>query len=155
MQASRKPRRTFAASLVMTIAAGPACVVSESKPAQTTPPPDPVIVANPPPPENTTPAPPPTPTQETPPAYQRNWTVTLEPNGNCLAYMDVQCKKGATCNPPPPQPVACPTGITAKAPIKIFAQANTWDCYITPPEVKCPEKTTCNPPPPRKTACPK
>lgn len=161
MQASRKPRRAFAAPLVLTIAAAPACVVSGDPKPATTPPPDPVLVSNPPPPpEHTQPPPaaqpdPAPPAAEPPPAYQRNWTVMLEDSGDCLAYADVQCKKGATCNPPPPQPVACPAGIQKGAPVKIYAQANTWDCYIMPPEVKCPEKATCNPPPPRKTACPK
>lgn len=164
MQASRKPRRAFAVPLVMTVAAMPACIVTEPKPAQpqtggTTTrdhrPPPPTRHENPPPP-STDPTPiDPVPAQVEAPDYHRNWTVSLQKDGTCEAYMAVECKKGATCNPPPPQPIACPEGITAARPVDIFASAGSWDCYIKPPESKCPEKATCNPPPPRKTACPK
>jgi hypothetical protein len=166
MQASRKPRRAFAVPLVMTVAAVPACVVTESKPAQprtggtttttTANPPGPHT--NPPPPDTAKPDPTPidpTPVQAEAPDYHRNWTVTMGSDGACAAYMKVECKTGATCNPPPPQAIECPEGITAARPVDIFASAGSWDCYIKPPEVKCPEKATCNPPPPRKTACPK
>jgi hypothetical protein len=181
MQASRRPRRAFAAPLVMTVAAIPACVVSQSD-GPTTPPPHggaaesrdhrgeggdaPDVVANPPRPvagdarvrsdvavterlelaeEPGDPA----------PSYERNWTVRIDAKGACLAYQDVQCPTGATCNPPPPQPVACPAGITVDRPVHIFAQAGSHDCYVMPAPVRCPERATCNPPPPRKTACPR
>ena len=164
MQASRKPRRAFAVPLVMTVAALPACIV-ESKPAQPrtggttsgdtrTPAPR---HENPPRPQTdpaqTTPIEP-VPAQTEAPGYHRNWTVMQNDDGTCVAHLAVECKKGATCNPPPPQPIECPSGITAARPVDIFASAGSWDCYIKPPEVKCPEKATCNPPPPRKTACP-
>ena len=166
MQASRKPRRAFAVPLVMTVAALPACIV-ESKPAQPTtggtasgdtrtPPPR---HENPPRPQTDPKQVEPTPIEPLPaqteaPAYHRNWTVMQQKDGTCQAYLAVECKKGATCNPPPPQPIECPSGITAARPVDIFASAGSWDCYIKPPEVTCPEKATCNPPPPRKTACP-
>jgi hypothetical protein len=167
MQASRKPRRAFAVPLVMTVAAMPACIV-ESKPAQPTTggtttrdnrdnrTPAPRHENPPRPTEPTTDPTPidPVPAQTEAPAYHRNWTVTMQKDGTCEAYMAVECKKGATCNPPPPQPIECPSGITAARPVDIFASAGSWDCYIKPPESKCPEKATCNPPPPRKTACP-
>jgi hypothetical protein len=97
----------------------------------------------------------PTPTQTDIPSYDRSWTVTLQDDGTCKAYYHVECKKGSTCNPPPPKAMAkCPDGITAGQSIKIYSQANTGVCYIEPPAAKCPEKATCNPPPPKKTACP-
>ena len=178
MQASRKPRRAFAAPLVMTIA-GSACVVT-TPPDQTSPPPPPPdreqpqgnndrppppdhtpgpVVSNPPRPQpqpdpQPQPQPQPDPQQGTPPDYQRNWTVKLDSDGACRAYVEVHCKKGATCNPPPPRKIECPTGISVDRPVQVYAQAGSWDCYAVLESAKCPEKATCNPPPPRKTQCP-
>ena len=166
MQASRKPRRAFAVPLVMTIAAAPACVVKDDSPPASSSGPTVRTHENPPrpdpapQPDPARPDPDPTPIEPTPvqtkaPDYHRNWTVMMNDDGTCAAYMAVECKKGATCNPPPPTAIACPEGITTARPVDIFASAGSWDCYVKPPEVKCPEKATCNPPPPRKTACPK
>ncbi len=196
MQSSRKPRRVFAAPLVLTVAALPACFVSsDPKPAQPvtrdhragdtqtadtrdgtrdhTDEPG-VIVANPPPPDGgpvatddpkgpklpdpKTPDPKdPGTTDQTPataPTYPRSWTVSLQKDGTCTAFLHVDCKKGQTCNPPPPQPTPCPSGITIDRPINVHAAANSTVCYIDPPESKCPTGATCNPPPPKKVSCP-
>jgi len=144
----------------MTVAAMPACVVADPAPQQ---PRTTTTRANPPPPEpekqpdqKPEPPPPVDPVVEPEtPDYHRNWTVMLADDGQCTAYLAVECKTGATCNPPAPRPIACPDGITASRPVDIFASAGSNDCYIKPPEVSCPAKATCNPPPPRKTACPK
>jgi hypothetical protein len=176
MQASRKPRRRFAPALVITAAAAaaPACLVTsgDPKPKQPVTTDDhratddnteTVVHKNPPRPvDDGTANPDPADTAEDtsahqgdPPGYQRNWTVDMQDDGSCLAYLEVSCKKGAICNPPPPQDVKCPTGITADGTMKIYAQSGSWDCFVMPAPAKCPEKATCNPPPPRATACPK
>jgi hypothetical protein len=89
------------------------------------------------------------------PGYERNWSVEMQTDGSCLAYLQVSCKKGQTCNPPRPSAVSCPTGITADGPMKVHAASGSWDCFVTPAASKCPPKATCNPPPPKATACPK
>lgn len=177
MNASRLPRRAFAAPLVMTIAAAPAACVVTSDPAPRntgttttttggTPDtrdhregqPDTVVIANPPPPKPEPEAqpepPPPPPEPQAPPDHRRDWTVTLNADGTCAAFMDVKCVPNATCNPPPPQKVECPAGITADRPMQLYAMADSNECWIAPPSAKCPPKATCNPPPPRKHACP-
>jgi hypothetical protein len=145
MQASRKPRRAFAAAFVA-IAAAPACVVtpSNSDPAQPKQPPPKAE-------DHRTP-------HTNPPAvpdYERSWNVEMQDDGSCLAFGIVECGKGAVCNPPAPQEVECPVGIALGTRVKIHAAAGSLDCYTMPEGGTCPENATCNPPPPRQTACPK
>lgn len=160
MQSSRKPRRSFAAPLVIT-AALPACIIS-SKPA-----PAPTTVnthdhrtddgtgtgtgsgGNLSAQHN-----PPMPSQGPAPDYQRNWNVTVNADGKCQAQVVVDCKRGATCNPPMPVEISCPAGIAEGDTIHVYAQPKSWDCYAEP-NVQCPAPpATCNPPPPQQTACP-
>jgi hypothetical protein len=148
MQASRRPRRAFAAAFVA-IAAAPACIVASNDPAPPRQPPPPAeedhrVVANPPVPQ---------PEQAT---YDSDttWNVEMQDDGSCLAYRIVECPKGARCNPPPPSAVECPTGIALGTRVKIHASAGSAECYTMPESGSCPEKATCNPPPPRQTACP-
>jgi hypothetical protein len=78
--------------------------------------------------------------------------VTVNAQGECRAMLDVHCVPNATCNPPPPKPIACPTGITMERPLDVV-QRDT-ECYVEYHAAACPKGATCNPPPPRKTACP-
>jgi hypothetical protein len=158
MQASRRPRRRFAAPLVMTtIAAVPACIFGSGSPS---PAPEPIVHRNPP-----QPVPPdPTPTELTEPTepaetepvaeQDRQWTVHVDSTGACRASMTVQCPQKGTCNPPPPRQVDCPDGIEVGKPLTIVAWEGQAGCYILPEPVSCPKDATCNPPPPRRTACP-
>jgi hypothetical protein len=189
MQASRRPRRSFAAPLILisAAAAGSACVVAStpsSKPVTTkdhrtteATPEDhrggddtgPIRTNNPPPPNHTTGdhtspdqtgavenAPDETTHQGDAPNYQRNWSISMDADGDCFATMVVACKKGQKCDPSKPVAMAsCPVGITAGGTMSIYAQSGSWDCFIMPAASSCPEKATCNPPPPKKTACPK
>ena len=162
--AARLPRRSFASPFVVTLAATvPACFV-ESNPrpqppatAETTTtataepaappaaPKPPTIIANPPPP---------TVAQTT-----RRWHVTRS-NGACLAAADIPCptapagQRMPTCNPPAPQPVACPERTAEGESFTIVQWAGQATCQVEAPPVTCPPKVMCNPPPPRQAACP-
>jgi hypothetical protein len=180
MQASRKPRRSFAAPLVAIGAAAaiPACIftTSSSKPPAThdhrtdgtgsgsstdTPPNS--ATHNPPMPQHD-PKDDPTSGADTAvdtsthadpaPGYERDWTVSMNDDGSCVASLQVACKKGQTCNPPRPSQVECPKGITADGPMHIYAASGSWDCFIKFDSGSCPKGATCNPPPPKQTACP-
>lgn len=162
MHSSRTPRRSFAAPLVMTIAAIPACLVTSKPPPSNQPEPQvrdhrkgdettTVTHENPPRPDSVEHTP--TPDQQAP-DHDRKWTVMIDQAGACTAMGEMSCPANATCNPPPPSMVACPSGITVDRPVQIWASAGSNDCYITVAAAKCPAKATCNPPPPQKTACP-
>jgi hypothetical protein len=89
-----------------------------------------------------------------PPGVQRNWDVSMKPDGTCQAQAILECKEGMKCNPPMPVAIKCPDGITASETMRVYAQANSWDCYRQI-DVQCPKPpATCNPPPPVQTACP-
>ncbi len=160
MQASRKPRRSFAAPLVITAAALPACIVTPG-PTTSSPPPNVTTTDHrtpdqpPPGPNPSTSHNPPMPNPNPAPSYERDWTVTVGSDGVCHAAIKVSCPKPpATCNPPMPVQVACPDGMTAGQTMEIYAEANSWDCYIRPAPMACPHNATCNPPMPARTACP-
>ena len=175
MTPSRTPRRAFAAPLVMTIAALPACVVASSKPG-TGNQPEPHVRdhragadgdktatkthENPPRPtsvDHTQTADPGTTTktpESTAPDHDRSWTVSMAKDGTCSAMGETSCPANAKCNPPPPTVVACPSNVTVDKPVKVWASAGSNDCYVNLDAGKCPAKATCNPPPPQKTACP-
>ena len=160
--AARSPRKIFASSFVITVAAA-ACVESTPPPQgpQPTPAPapapdpSPVVVTNPPPPG---------PSQAGGSTqtynFDQRWTVFKRPNG-CEAMAKVECPKPTTpggpvptCNPPPPMKVACPDGWDGQDALTIVQYANQSTCMIEPPAMNCPKGATCNPPPPRKVACP-
>jgi hypothetical protein len=162
--AARTPRRNFASPFVVTLAAVPACWTSSS-PQQA--PPTTTAQADPAPaPQPTTPPAEPAPQQQSrppmnpprpkpvvpaePPGTQ--WTIFKQGDA-CSAAIKVECPQGATCNPPPPKPYACPDGITVERPVVIIAEED--GCYIKHEPVHCPPRVMCNPPPPHKVACPK
>src|SRR5262245_27010607 len=124
--AARTPRRTFASSFVITLAAIPGCY-RDATPAE---PPH----VNPPPPQpQPTPAPTPTPA----PQANRQWRITKD-KGNCLAFASVTCPTAPagqpqpTCNPPPPQKYACPDGMADGASLIVTQLAGAPDCFILP-----------------------
>jgi hypothetical protein len=164
---AKTPRRSFAAPLVVTMAlplAG-ACVV-KTGPA-TTPPPggETSMHANPPGPHTNPPrpggdTPPPVVQQEQeqqPPqqAEMRTWHV-FQNSGDksCYATLDVQCVKGATCNPPPPTRLErCPSGLEMPQGLTIREDSAN-SCAIYYPMPECPPNMSCNPPRPQTIACP-
>ena len=164
--AARMPRRTFATPFVVTLAAAPACYVQSAPQPQPQPvveqsqPTDshPVVVSNPPRPQ---PDPQPAPSDPPPnlsvshnppmPQQSNSWHV-FKTNDGCEAIVNVQCPKGAACNPPPPQKYDCPPGIVAGKPLTVVTNGQG-DCIIEPPA--CPPNVMCNPPRPHPFACPK
>lgn len=172
---ARTIRRTFASSVVVTLAAIPACVVQTAPPPRGGPPvaqpgprgsdpgpqptettptqSQPTVVANPPRPGMEPTTPPTTPPPAEPAKYERHWTVTRQ-GDKCMAYTDVSCPKNATCNPPPPTAYTCTAEITATKPMKIVQWANTVGCHVEAEAPPCPPKTMCEPPRPRAVTCP-
>lgn len=171
---ARTPRRSFARSFVVTLAAVPACGgggggAGSGPPMIGNPPaPEPTVPTSPPEPTPApTPDPTPTPAPGEPaqakpgkaPDYSQHWIVTKN-GATCLAQPRVECPKGVpgqpmpTCNPPPASAYTCPDGMGA-GPITVVRYANTFDCVIEPPPTRCPEGVRCNPPPPRRVECPK
>ena len=80
-----------------------------------------------------------------------SWHVFKTKDG-CEAIVNVQCPKGAACNPPPPQKYDCPPGVVAGKPLTIVT-VNNGECIIEPPA--CAPNVVCNPPRPKPFACPK
>ena len=181
---ARSPRRTFAASFVVTLAAAPACVTTPPPPPNNPPGPTEPIAAGPEvrdhradpagptgpevrdhrgdpgPTENPPPPPPPPPPDAPPTAGERRWVLQMH-DGKCSTRANANCPKPEpgkpmrTCNPPAPQPYTCPTGMTDGTTLAIVQWAGASDCVIPPPPVSCPKGAMCNPPPPRKVACPR
>jgi hypothetical protein len=135
-----------------------ACVV-KSGPATTTPPPGDgtTMHANPPGPHTN--PPPPVVQQEQeqtpPPADLRTWHVFANTGDkSCYATLDVQCVKGATCNPPPPTKLErCPDGLEMPRGLTIREDSAN-SCAIYYPMPECPPNMSCNPPRPQTIACP-
>ena len=170
---ARSPRRTFAASFVVTLAAAPACVTTPPPPPPNNPPGPTEPVAGGPdvrdhrdepadparrPVEN---PPAPSPPQDTPPpSSERRWVLEMH-DGKCTTRANASCppqepgKPMRTCNPPAPQPYTCLAGMTEGASLSIVQWAGAKDCVIPPPQVNCPKGAMCNPPPPRPVACPR
>ena len=146
-----------------TTAATTATTAGEPTPAPPT-----TVIANPPRPTEQ-PAPPPAdpkpptiianPPRPTVAQTTRRWHVTRS-SGTCLASSDVSCPKPAagqpmpTCNPPAPQPVACPERTADGESFTVVQWAGQATCQVENPPLKCPPKTMCNPPPPRQATCP-
>lgn len=158
---SRSPRRSFAAPLILSVAAIPACVVTSNKPAN-----DPKtgetpeqrdhrgtgddagdgtkVIMNPPRPE-------------APQVYEQDqsWSVRMESDGSCKAYGSVDCPEASKCNPPRPSVVTCPEGISEGEAMDMWVSAGSTDCYVSfGGSSSCPKGATCNPPPPQKAECP-
>lgn len=112
---------------------------------------DTTVVANPPRPQ-TDPGAQPQPTP--PPSRDARWTV-MKQGDKCLAYVDVQCPAGATCNPPPPKAYACLPAMAAGESVKIVQKAGAAECMTEPAMPACPPNAACNPPRPQKVPCPK
>lgn len=174
--AARTPRRSFAAPFVVTLAAGSACYVQSSPPRQGPPPqpppttsqptqpgpqPPPVIVNPPRPTQPTTtqtePPPPPSPTPTPPPVAptSQKWSVYKTKDGTCMAAVNVECRKGATCNPPPPFKYDCPPNMSLEQPVTVALMPDGQSCQVEYPMPKCPQGVACNPPRPTPVACPK
>jgi hypothetical protein len=121
----RSPRRRFAASFVITVAALPAC-------GRTVDHRDPVTPTSPT-------------TADTNTRDHRDapssWEVTVNPDGSCTAQGD---------NGGAPVKIACPEYASSGARIQREADG----CLVIPPTGDCPEGASCNPPPPQKIACP-
>ena len=105
-----KPRssqraRLLAASFVVTAASG--CVATTSQDPQ------PMPTSNPPAPTTTTATQPPPPTPPPPstgtPSTPASSHIEKRPDGTCVEIANTHCPPGATCNPPPPKKVTCPT----------------------------------------------
>jgi hypothetical protein len=109
------------------------------------------VVVNPPMPQQpgTTPATP------APAAPNQRWTVFKGQDGSCMAAEKVECKAGATCNPPPPFKYDCPPNASLTTSITVVANADGTACQIEQPPMKCPPNVACNPPRPQPVACPK
>lgn len=140
MMSSRKPRRSFAAPLILTVAALPGCIAAGSKPANstTTAPesrdhrgsePDPVTMSNPPPPDT---------------SKDRSWTIELQQDGSCRATADDGRQSS----------VACPDGISAGSAMSMWANAGSTECFVSYDSPSCPAGAICNPPPPKVSSCP-
>ena len=142
--AARTPRRSFAAPFVVTLAAVPACYVQSSAPPPQPQPvaqpadPHPVVVTNPPRPQ---------------PAASTSWHVYKTQDG-CEAIVNVECPAGASCNPPPPSKVECPTGIAMDKPMTVVTQGDG-TCIVAREPPACPPHAMCNPPRPQTVTCPK
>ena len=172
--ASRRPRSSFAAPLVVTLALAPACLVTPAPAGQ--PRTGTTTISNPPRPApgTTTPAPPkPQPPDQPPPrqtdpstgAVQAgpnptqttlaSWSVYQRPDRSCYATQVTQCPpRPATCNPPPPLKMdGCPDGASASKAITI-QELSPGECYVMHAAAACEPGMTCNPPRPTKIDCP-
>lgn len=86
-------------------------------------------------------------------------TITRRADGTCWQSVTVRCPEGVLCNPPPPQPVACPSALSLGLPTYV---KDGDDTIVRRPDgrcermihVRCREGFTCNPPPPQPATCP-
>jgi len=147
---SVRPRRTFASSLVITMASTAALAVADDK--QPTEPP--IIHKNPPAPRR----PPPPPPKQAAPETDRHWHVYRQ-DKTCFADNAADAcppqpagKPVPPCNPPAPVKYACPANVTL--PVNVVQRAHHLDCFVDYGTMSCPKDMACNPPPPKKLACP-
>lgn len=92
----------------------------------------------------------------------RHWNVRRA-GATCTAMTNNACsfpnrKPGdpiPPCNPPPPQAVACPSGLADGAALTVVQPANDTSCYIDQPAPKCPPGKACPAPALTKTSCPR
>ena len=124
----RGPRRRFAASFVVTLAALPAC-------GRTVDHRDPVTPTQPT-------------TGDTSPRDHRDaptsWVVVVAADGSCTAQAD-----GAAA----PSKIACPPDAQPGAKLQVQKEPDG-TCMVMPPMMDCPEGMSCNPPPPQHVECP-
>jgi len=143
--AFRTMRRTFAAPLVMTLAALPACG-SDKAPLERSGPNPPALQGRLP--DVTTPPPPPVEVVKT-----RSWTVHRAGDGRCISEPDYDCPPNAKCNPPGPSDYPCPDGMIGEHQ-QIVLHPGAVDCYLVQPPPKCPPNIACNPPASPRVDCP-
>jgi hypothetical protein len=111
--AAFRPRRVFAASFVITVAA---CSKTANEP-------DPAGSGS----------------QSNPPGrpFTEQWNVWKN-SGVCEAS-NFECAPGVSCNPPPPRPITCPEGITESAPMRVGTYSDgTCAVVATQMETRCP-----------------
>lgn len=158
--AAHAPRRAFAQSFVVTLAAAAALPACKH---------DTPIIGNPPAPTDTPTA---SATAATIPsaapsagghAEAETWTLSMS-SGACEAMLDVSCPAGERCNPPPPQAYPCPKDVAPSAyPLRLSSIPGSPSCKAELTEYggggNCPPDMHCNPPPPRQRVlnvpCPK
>ena len=57
----------------------------------------------------------------------------------CTEWVDMQCPEGMSCNPPPPQPVACPDELLPTLAPKVKpTKKKKGACYLGKLKVRCP-----------------
>ncbi|MEL6348211.1 MAG: hypothetical protein AAFV53_34195 [Myxococcota bacterium] len=78
-------------------------------------------------------------------------TIMVEGDGSCVELIDVECPppEEATCNPPPPMPVACP-----KTTISQVRRDEAGVCTQSMYFDRCPEDARCQPIPDQTIDCP-
>lgn len=143
------PRRIFAQSVIVTVAALPAIACNnQSQPHANPPGPTDTVTANPPPPTTTSAPVAQASAAPTASAFVHGdsvWTVT-QSNGKCLA-MGSACDN---CNPPPPVPYECPTGIAVVSyPIVVTQPGNSQVCTAEYTQRSPPHKVTVSVPCPK------
>ncbi|HVV86741.1 MAG TPA: hypothetical protein VHE35_26970 [Kofleriaceae bacterium] len=180
---ARRPRSSFAAPLVVTLAMAPACVVRTHSSAP--PPQEPRQTANDhrngpimnpprppdhhPPPPSPEPGPSDTPRQTegggdvvqagpspSPAPALRSWRVSQRADDkSCYAMADVHCPPPpSTCNPPPAMKVkTCPTDASPMSSV-ILRELSPGECFYEYPPPPCPAGASCNPPRPSRVDCP-
>src|SRR5690606_27985563 len=92
--------------------------------------------------------------------------IRRQPDGTCVELVNIQCPEGLMCNPPPPRTVPCPPDDSEAAQgegerpdagkttrIVRRDDGTCWE-HIVDFECPPPERATCNPPPPRRVECP-
>ena len=117
----RRRRPILAVPFVITASLAPACGARETQPNE------PMRTSNPPEPSpdpDAKPTPPPAPAGKGAwrEDYAGHWIYTYESGdqiwydeGGCELRQAMDCPEDATCNPPPPQAVACPDGLPDEA----------------------------------------
>lgn len=157
-----QPRRTFAPSFVLTVVGSVAVASAQPEPPTKTAPPP--ISKNPPAPPRKVPPKKDPPKKDPPkkvdppkaPTTDRHFHYMMM-DKKCVAHDADACKVPAgqpapPCNPPAPQPVACPVNLTL--PVMVIQSAGSTECYVDWGPNNCPPGLSCNPPAPRKVACP-
>jgi hypothetical protein len=57
----------------------------------------------------------------------------------CVEWVNMQCPEGMSCNPPPPQPVACPDELLPSLAPKVKpSKKKKGKCYLGTLRVRCP-----------------
>jgi len=152
-------RRTFAASVVVTLSLAEAGCDGASTPPSGDG--TEQIAVNPPAPtpkldvgSAEIPEPEPQPEPKPKPAED----IELQPDGTCVRYPHVECPEDPqiTCNPPAPEVVPCPDSVYPKAmnAARVHERDDGTCWEDMGGDFKCPKGAMCNPPPPRRVQCP-